>query len=96
MAQEPNVRDAMLTIGWTTASWTAAGHQLDPYGLPDVNQMYVVPDSFALAHASMHNKAIFSLWAHFSEFCSLNCMTGNTGNKLVLFYLKYVFMYVCM
>jgi hypothetical protein len=32
MAQEPNVRDAMLTIGWTTASWTAAGHQLDPYG----------------------------------------------------------------
>jgi hypothetical protein len=54
---------------------------LDPFGLPDVNQMYVIPDSFSLAHSSMHNKAIYSLWAHFAEFCSVNCMASNTGNK---------------
>ena len=27
----PNVRDAMVARGWTSASWQAAGHFMDPY-----------------------------------------------------------------
>ena len=31
MAREPNVRDAMVALGWTAAAWQQAGHRLDPY-----------------------------------------------------------------
>ena len=32
MAQDQNVRDAMLALGWTAAAWQHAGHGYDPYG----------------------------------------------------------------
>jgi len=32
MAQDQNVRDAMLALGWTAAAWKDAGHGYDPYG----------------------------------------------------------------
>ena len=30
--EQPNVRDAMLALGWTAAAWQQAGHGYDPYG----------------------------------------------------------------
>lgn len=48
------------------------GRYLDAQGLPDANQRYVIPESFASIHASFHNRGLYSVWNHFVEFCAHN------------------------
>ena len=48
------------------------GRYLDAQGLPDPNQRYVIPESFASLHASFHNRGLYSVWNHFVEFCAHN------------------------
>jgi hypothetical protein len=45
---------------------------LDAQGLPTANQMYVIPDAFKSQPGNFHNRGLFSLWAHFVEFCIHN------------------------
>lgn len=42
----------------------------DSLGLPDTNQLYKIPYTFAqVPHSSYHDRAIFSMWAHFVDMC---------------------------
>lgn len=43
--------------------------RLDHMGLPDVHQSYQIPSHFCHPMADVHNKAIFSIWGHFVDFC---------------------------
>jgi hypothetical protein len=45
---------------------------LDAQGLPDANQRYVIPESFASLMSSFHNRGIYSIYNHFAEFCVHN------------------------
>jgi hypothetical protein len=45
---------------------------VDPQGLPTANQMYVIPDAFRINQSNFHNRGLYSLWAHFVEFCLHN------------------------
>jgi hypothetical protein len=45
---------------------------LDAQSLPDANQRYVIPESFASLMSSFHNRGIYSIYNHFAEFCVHN------------------------
>lgn len=56
--------------------------QLDAQGLPDANQRYIIPESFASAFSSFHNRGLYSVWNHFVEFC-VNNNRIQAENKLM-------------
>lgn len=45
---------------------------LDTQGLPTANQMYLIPEAFKMHPSNFHNRGLYSLWAHFVEFCIHN------------------------
>lgn len=45
---------------------------LDAQGLPTANQMYIIPESFKMNPHNFHNRGLYSVWAHFVEFCIHN------------------------
>eukprot|EP01032_Pedospumella_encystans_P013942 gene13942-16030_t len=60
------------TFYWPDMTRKDIGRYLDAQGLPDPNQRYVIPESFASIHASFHNRGLYSVWNHFVEFCAHN------------------------
>jgi hypothetical protein len=50
---------------------------LDPQGLPTANQMYVIPEAFKSNPSNYHNRGLYSMWAHFVEFCIHNSIFYN-------------------
>lgn len=46
----------------------------DAQGLPSANQMYVIPDAFKTNPTNFHNRGLYSIWAHFVEFCVHNAI----------------------
>eukprot|EP01036_Dinobryon_divergens_P027127 gene27127-35849_t len=52
--RQPTKQNALIkdTFYWPDMLRGTICNQLDPFGLPDVNQMYVIPDSFSLAHSN--------------------------------------------
>lgn len=45
---------------------------VDGQGLPTANQIYMIPEAFKVNPANFHNRGLYSLWAHFVEFCIHN------------------------
>lgn len=45
---------------------------LDAQGLPTANQMYIIPEPFKMNPHNFHNRGLYSVWAHFVEFCIHN------------------------
>lgn len=45
---------------------------LDAQGLPSVNQMYIIPEQFKFNPHNFHNRGLYSVWAHFVEYCIHN------------------------
>jgi hypothetical protein len=67
---------------WPDMQRTQIHRTLDRQGLPDANQMYLIPDSFAAStprlslslslggkRSYFHDRAVYSLWTHFIDFC---------------------------
>lgn len=44
----------------------------DAQGLPSANQLYVIPEAFKANPNNFHNRGLYSMWAHFVEFCVHN------------------------
>lgn len=60
------------TFYWPDMTRKDVSRNVDMQGLPTANQMYIIPEAFKLNPLNYHNRGLYSLWAHFVEFCVHN------------------------
>lgn len=62
------------TFYWPDMTRKDVIRNTDAQGLPSANQMYVIPEAFKTNPTNFHNRGLYSIWAHFVEFCVHNAI----------------------